>query len=553
MSNIQNKKIGALQRSDLATTETSSTTNPVVSNLPSKPSNPQFSIDTSKEVIGSNVKTNNVIDSQQNMSFMQSASPEYAVPVQGYEGMREVMETTDSNIYSETFSDKVPSENLPLLIQEPRSTQDNPADEDKMTLASLTTYSGRMPNVRGKYDSAMLYSPIYQIITGPSGVSQKGPIEACRQLVKPIDNELKEKYESQMGDYEKRQAEYETNKNKKSNLATRPQPPIRQTVFIPANSSATSTYQQLADNGGVGIIFETEADTLTQALAQDYGKYSDGLRKAFHHETINYSRRKDNEYVNVEEPKLAVLLSCTPRQIPLLLPANNVENGLANRFLYYNKKSKRKWRSPWKDKGEPLKDRFFAIGKKYYELYKELQKRSDNPLEFTLTHEQQEEFDKFFEPLYDEQIALQGETIEAFIVRIAVTAFRIAMILTVLRCYENRKDLDPEKNVLVCRDVDFQTTLTIINCLINHTVYVYNNLLQHTELDNPQIAAMSAQEQQLYNALDDEFRTKTLHEIANGFGIPRSTAERYLKNFWTKYLVVQRVKNGLYRKVNNKR
>lgn len=47
-----------------------------------------------------------------------------------------------------------------------------------------------------------------------------------------------------------------------------------------------ATYQALSDNHGWGVIFETEADTLTQALKTDYGDYSDGLRKAYHHEPI---------------------------------------------------------------------------------------------------------------------------------------------------------------------------------------------------------------------------------------------------------------------------
>gem|GEM_PF-6837602 len=34
-------------------------------------------------------------------------------------------------------------------------------------------------------------------------------------------------------------------------------------LFIPANSSATAVYQVLGDNGGIGLMFETEGDTQT--------------------------------------------------------------------------------------------------------------------------------------------------------------------------------------------------------------------------------------------------------------------------------------------------
>lgn len=71
-------------------------------------------------------------------------------------------------------------------------------------------------------------------------------------------------------------------------------------LFIPANSSATAVYQVLNDNGGQRLMFETEGDTL--ANTSDYCNYSDGFRKAFHHETISYKRRKDREYVNIRNP-----------------------------------------------------------------------------------------------------------------------------------------------------------------------------------------------------------------------------------------------------------
>lgn len=58
-------------------------------------------------------------------------------------------------------------------------------------------------------------------------------------------------------------------------------------LIIPANSSATSVYQILSDNGGNALMLETEGDTLANVFASDYGNFSDGLRKVFHHEPIS--------------------------------------------------------------------------------------------------------------------------------------------------------------------------------------------------------------------------------------------------------------------------
>ena len=73
--------------------------------------------------------------------------------------------------------------------------------------------------------------------------------------------------------------EYNAAKNKKS-LQKPEEPPLRM-LLIPANSSATAVYQTLNENNGIGLIFETEGDTLANTFNSDYGNYSDGFRKAF--------------------------------------------------------------------------------------------------------------------------------------------------------------------------------------------------------------------------------------------------------------------------------
>ena len=54
-------------------------------------------------------------------------------------------------------------------------------------------------------------------------------------------------------------------------------------LIIPANNSSTGLFLNLNDNQGVGLLFETEGDTLAQTFKSEHGNYSDGFRKAFHH------------------------------------------------------------------------------------------------------------------------------------------------------------------------------------------------------------------------------------------------------------------------------
>ena len=53
----------------------------------------------------------------------------------------------------------------------------------------------------------------------------------------------------------------------------------------------------------------------------EHGNYSDGFRKAFHHETITYNRSiKRPEFVEIDAPRLSALLSGTPKQVAALIP-----------------------------------------------------------------------------------------------------------------------------------------------------------------------------------------------------------------------------------------
>ena len=512
--------------------------------FPSNPSNPQVSSGNDSMGATTNGSQSYSIHNQNNNKNCNSSLSPASVSQGKSEGMREVRES-----FSDTFSDKIDAGAYPELLRRAADTQESLEDKDKITLGSLVTVSGAMPGVQGIYGGKRLAPPLYLIFGAPSGTAEKGMINDCRQWLMPIEYAMRHEYEQAQAEYEEEKARFEAMKPKERAQQKKPVEPTRQTVFIPANSSATAVYQELADNGGMSVFFETEADTLTQALQQDYGNYSDGLRKAFHHETICYSRRTEKEYVYVDKPKLAVLLTCTPGQIPLLLPSGNVENGLANRFVYYLMRGFHGWKDPWASQDEPLEDRLYAIGKDYQKLYLQLLKRKNSPLEFTLTQEQRAEFNAFFAPLYHDQIKLYGESIDAFVFRLGVTTFRLAMVLTVLRCFEHPEDLAAEQKVLVCRNEDFQTAKTIANTLINHTAYVYDNLLEHNAVENPQVAAMLSQEQQLYAALSDDFTTQDYQTAARSLGIAESTAERYVGKFCTKYMVARRVRNGLYNKL----
>ena len=101
--------------------------------------------------------------------------------------------------------------------------------------------------------------------------------------------------------------------------------------------SANPTGPMHMGNARGGVL----GDTLANVFSSDYGNYSDGFRKAFHHEPISYMRRQGNEQVELLQPKLSTVLSGTPRQIASLIP--DTENGLFSRFIFYYVDFKLTW------------------------------------------------------------------------------------------------------------------------------------------------------------------------------------------------------------------
>jgi hypothetical protein len=224
-----------------------------------------------------------------------------------------------------------------------------------MLIGAINTFSGAMPSCFAVYDQRKVFPPFYSIIYAPPS-SDKGTLNACRKLVEPIEKEIEVWNQQEQENYQRTLTEYLA-MDKALRIATpAPKEPAYRSLWIPANSSATACYQTLSDNDGWGITFETEADTLSTALNSEYGDYSDGLRKGFHHEPITYRRRKEKEYIKIDEPRWAVLLTCTPGQISLLF--KSFENGLGSRFVYYRKSRRLFWRNVFAKSDKTIDDLF---------------------------------------------------------------------------------------------------------------------------------------------------------------------------------------------------
>lgn len=436
-----------------------------------------------------------------------------------------------------TFSQSI-HENLPLIMQRVIADSHSDEDADILILGSLTVISACTPNVYGVYDRRPVHANLFLYVTAPASAG-KGRLSLCRHLAEPLHQYLRDKYKRDMQKYNEELAAYAV--NKKTSLAVQPKEPPFLSLIIPANSTATVVYQTLSENDGVGLLFETEGDTLANAFNSDLGNYSDGFRKAFHHETISYLRKKDHEYVEILRPKFSAVLSGTRQQIYSLIP--NAENGLFSRFIFYSMQTELVWRDmfPTID-GATADERFRQIGKDFYTFLKDFPK---DDVQFTLSYTQKQRFNDFFAETQRSYAYTFGDDIVASVRRLGLILFRIAMILSVLRLMDSfpaasktapLSEVKKSKRI-VCTDIDFQSALDIVKVLLLHTVEVYQSLPRHSYERLATIAPKGSRQlaeasrSRFLDALPNAFDRPTYIEVAASLNITDKTAERYIREF----------------------
>ena len=456
-----------------------------------------------------------------------------------------------------TFSQAI-HENLPLIMQRVIADSHSDEDADILILGSLTVISACTPNVYGVYDRRPVHANLFLYVTAPASAG-KGRLSLCRHLAEPLHQYLRDKYKRDMQKYNEELAAYAV--NKKTSLAVQPKEPPFLSLIIPANSTATVVYQTLSENDGVGLLFETEGDTLANAFNSDLGNYSDGFRKAFHHETISYLRKKDHEYVEILRPKFSAVLSGTRQQIYSLIP--NAENGLFSRFIFYSMQTELVWRDmfPTID-GATADERFRQIGKDFYTFLKDFPK---DDVQFTLSYTQKQRFNDFFAETQRSYAYTFGDDIVASVRRLGLILFRIAMILSVLRLMDSfpaasktapLSEVKKSKRI-VCTDIDFQSALDIVKVLLLHTVEVYQSLPRHSYERLATIAPKGSRQlaeasrSRFLDALPNAFDRPTYIEVAATLNITEKTAERYIREFCTSGQL-DHPSNGQYLKTSSR-
>ena len=413
--------------------------------------------------------------------------------------------------------------NLPSILRKAVDTMHIRQEKDLVLIGSIVTLSSVLLPFRTIFHGRTIFPNMFLFVPGPAG-SGKGRLDFCYRLVRPIHNDKRELWQLQQEEYKQELDRYRAlSKKEKANTTSPVKPPIT-LLRVPANCSATSFAEAMADNGNM-LMFETEGDTVVNTFKSDYGNYSDNFRKAFAHEEFGYLRRgNDSEEKEVHNPRLSVVLSGTPEQVKSLIP--NAENGLLSRFIFYTLSATDEWLDGFSgyDTENPLEKVFDDLGAEVERYYQHL--KSIQEVWFSLSFVQQQKFNDYFAEEKQRMKELNGDLYNASTHRLSWALLRISMILSALRCMDTGKV--PEK--VECTDADFDTALSIIKTISQHNDYIFNVLNEGvTEEVKVSETYSSAARATLLSILPDSFTSKDMQAAAVKISKSVRTVERQIR------------------------
>jgi hypothetical protein len=403
-------------------------------------------------------------------------------------------------------------EKMPSLIKDACSKFNLPREKDVFLTSLLGVLSGCTPNIFGRYHTLKLFPHMYYVIAAPAG-NGKGNALFARSMGWPLHEQRKQKQQPQEFPVKYR----------------------RWGQYLPANTSVAMFQMQLAENGKEAILFESEIDTLTNSLSQDWGDISCNLREAFQHETITNARKGEGEGISIEieNPKVALILTGTPLQVYKLLP--NLENGLFSRMLFYVFKQDIQTISV---KPKNIEGGFVEYFKtKGQDIIKMASFLEANACEFKLSDDQWDKFDEFVNSVIGDNNASHGDDTYSSSIRLGISTFRIAMVLSAVRKWENQS-VEPDQ---FCTDDDFESAKTLSHIYMQHSLILMETMPQSS------IQAHVKTIDKFLQQLPFKFTRSEAIEFGKTLKLSDSTIDRALNRFVSEEKL-KKVMQGQYEK-----
>ncbi len=396
-------------------------------------------------------------------------------------------------------------------------------ERDVVLVSALGAISSCLPKIAGYYDKRLYYANLYVMVSAPAA-SGKGVMNKARLLVKPIHEKLAKDSISAIDKWKTDVKEKKTNDPK----------PEMQIKILAGDTSSARLYTLMKSSPDGLLMIETEADTIGNMLQNDWSSYSPILRAAFHHEPISVVRKENDTFIEIENPKLSLLLSGTPEQFKNIIKSK--ENGLFSRFLVYAFDDTPHFRNVFEkaesDPDKPFKD----FADQLHILYGELTKLS-KPILFQFTENQEKRFINKFRFIHTDILENHPQGFISNLNRYALIQFKLAMTLSAIR----NMDKLAETNKIICSNNDYLVAEKLTSIFIKHALIVYYSF------DN---SILSDTDEQILFALKPRFSRQEAVEAALRFGVAIRTLDDKLKK-WKQMKIIHSVGHGLYRRDKN--
>lgn len=393
---------------------------------------------------------------------------------------------------------------LPSPLSKGAELFDTQIERDIFVLSAITAISSCFPNYTGEYDRETLNANLYCFIAAPPA-SGKSAMKYGVELVSEIHS-------------------FKKNVLQKPQSSKSP-PPVARVLIVPGDTTSAALISLLNQNRDGLLLAETEADTVGMMLGKEYGNYSDLLRKASHHERCGRTRKTDNEHIEVEFPRLSMLLTGTPGQISGLI--SNTSDGMFTRVLFYYVDKPIAWRGVRSNKSTNKNAAIQPMAAEIFKYWKAVKKKRS--MTFVLTESQWDQIEENG-ILWTEETRVYGQDATGIAFRHSVMFFRIAMVIGILRYFE--KGLKDD-NVYI-DDEDFEQAYELISSSFNTSLKVFAKL-NKINVSN----VLGTRVQQYYDSLADEFDySQETKLVAEKLKIPDRTRDHYLQKLKTEKLII---------------
>ncbi len=483
------------------------------------------------------------------------------------ESLREKTPCFPENVY----------QGLPYILRETLTCTESKREKDSLLLATLATLGGCMSTVHGFYDRKKYYPFLYVFISAGAGQG-KGIITYARRLTEQFENLISIESDREMKIYTQKMENWEAEaarsrkKHQPVNLETKPEEVRPKFLFLPTIISRAKLIGQLRDNGSMGgIMFDTEADSFTNANNADAGQFSEVVRRFFHHEKVTSLFKVDgNQPITIAHPKFSLIMSGTSSQLTALTP--NSENGLYSRFLHYTFRTQPQWRDVSPQSEDEAQEKLFSQLSAWWCQEADFLRKKN--LKVTLSPAEWKELNEFFSNILQEARLVENEDFQGVVKRYGLIFFRLCMIFTTLRLcdehaearqkkeaekeeeeektdaennpYSPGKEADKDECQRCCRPEDFQRVKEIISCCLKHSLLLMSTLKStepEKELKSP------IRLHKLLEQMPAQFQVSDLYKLCEECDISKRTLYRFLQN--VEGLLIRKVRKAQYIKIEH--